>query len=302
MATDARTELHGLIGQLPNESIDKIGGGIAEELRLRNAIVAAAEDRGFSVEQVHLASGTASKMNRPDEPDPAEESVAAPRHSTPEQRRILGRLGLTPTEPWVWLTTDGPVSPDHARLRVDDGGPPREFPLDRDSPNRDYLKLWDGYSLDLVGVPNDAIQMQLGSWQVWGDLDLDVRYMHVRYRDSALYVEYLASERDEADAAIRGAILPHTAEDLKKALAALDLILERVRSKPGPKPGTGAKFKTPEEWDAALNEHIRPRPKRVTADERWFAERLGLDSPSTLFKYMERWGPKHIRDLREGNF
>ncbi len=249
------------------------------------------------MEQVHLVSGTASKVNRPDEPDAAEESVAAARHSTPEQRRILGRLGLTPIEPWVWLTTDGPVSPDHARLRVDDGGPPREFPL-----IRDFLELWDGYSLDLIGIRNEAVQMQLGSRQLWGDLDLDVRYMRVQYRGSPLYVEYLASERDEADAAIRGAILPHTAEDHKKASAALDLILERVRSKPGPKPGTGAKFKTPEEWYAALNEHIRPRPKRVTADERWFAERLGLDSPSTLFKYMERWGPKHIRDLREGNF
>ncbi len=99
-------------------------------------------------------------------------------------------------------------------------------------------------------------------------------------------------------------------KDRERDLARADLALrflsglevEGLRRKPGPKPGTGAKYPTREEWYAPLNEHIRPRPNRVTADENWFAERLGCDSPATLFKSMNKWSPPHVRDLREGNF
>jgi len=89
--------------------------------------------------------------------------------------------------------------------------------------------------------------------------------------------------------------------DLKPAWEALREYAG-IRSKPGPKPGSGAKFASPEDWYAALNEHIRPRSKRVTADGKWFAQRLNLDSPTTLFKYMKRWGPPKIQDLRNGRF
>jgi hypothetical protein len=85
---------------------------------------------------------------------------------------------------------------------------------------------------------------------------------------------------------------------LLRAMRALDWTL----TKPGPKPGTGAKYATPDAWYAALNEHVRPRQSKVTADQRQFAAWLGLESPSTLFKYMGLWGPPHIQDLREGRF
>ena len=70
MATDARAELHDLIDQLPDDGLGKIKDLVVEELRLRGAIVAAAEARGLSVEEVRVAGGTAFKLSRSDEPDP----------------------------------------------------------------------------------------------------------------------------------------------------------------------------------------------------------------------------------------
>jgi len=89
--------------------------------------------------------------------------------------------------------------------------------------------------------------------------------------------------------------------DLRPLWNALQAIAH-IRVKPGPKVGAGAKFKSREAWYAALKEHVLPRQKRITADEREFAAWLGCESPATLFKYMKQWGPAQIQDLRDGRF
>jgi hypothetical protein len=137
-----------------------------------------------------------------------------------EIRRLLDRLGITYRGPWVWLTTDGVISPSHMRLRVDDGGPPREIPL----PNRSFQR-WNGYSFDLIGIPLDRTPMKLGSEQYWGaNLHLDVRYMRLCYQESVLYVEYIASEREQANFAVWGYIQDHSTDDRVRAQEGLRLL------------------------------------------------------------------------------
>lgn len=70
MATDVRVELHGLIDQLPEDTLGKIKDIVVEELRLRSAVIAAAQARGLSVEETRVTSGTVFKLNRSDDPDP----------------------------------------------------------------------------------------------------------------------------------------------------------------------------------------------------------------------------------------
>ena len=81
-------------------------------------------------------------------------------------------------DPWVSISTDGPVSHDHARFRIDDGGPARTETLSEPD-----LKHWSGYSLDLLGLrlhDDDAYRGLFMRW--WGDdLILDVRYVCIRW-------------------------------------------------------------------------------------------------------------------------
>ena len=145
-----------------------------------------------------------------------------PRRPTLEQQRILSRLGLALTDPWVWISTDGPISADRTRARIDDGERERWISLTEEG-----AKAWNGYSFDLLGTKLSTERMILGRMQPWADdLTLDTRYMRMRHQQSPLYAEYIASDYEDEDAAIRGLLLRHGAADREKARAALSLILD----------------------------------------------------------------------------
>jgi hypothetical protein len=84
---------------------------------------------------------------------------------------------------------------------------------------------------------------------------------------------------------------------LLRAMRALDWTLTR----PGPKAGTGAKYATRDAWYAALDEKVRPKDKRPTAEPRLIAQWLRI-SRTLLYDRMGRWGPKTIEEIREGRF
>ncbi len=72
MSADARTELHGLIDQLPDDpaTLAKIKDTVVKELSRRDAAIKALEERGLTVEEVHAGSGTAFIARQPEEADP----------------------------------------------------------------------------------------------------------------------------------------------------------------------------------------------------------------------------------------
>ena len=71
--------------------------------------------------------------------------------------------------------------------------------------------------------------------------------------------------------------------------------------RPGPDPGTGAKYDTREAWYAALNEKVRPKNNRLTARRETLAYWLDV-SPTLLNQNKRKWGPKKLDDIRQGRF
>jgi len=199
---------------------------------------------------------------------------------------------------WVWITTDGPISPEHARYRIDDGGERRDLPLLEAD-----IEKWDGYSFDLIGLKIDWPSMQAkvesGLWGDgpvvhWGaDLTLVVRYMRAQwhrkiemtntdsysYRSSVLFAEYVVSNRGnprERDGAIRGVALHHDTDDRKHAWLARDLLLKGLRGAPrGPRVGGDV-----ERWVLRARQIGRPQARLefkaglgamyTAADGRWW--------------------------------
>jgi len=85
---------------------------------------------------------------------------------------------------------------------------------------------------------------------------------------------------------------------ITRGLRALDMTVVR----PGPKPGTGARFKTRADWLKAIRERVLPRHSLNTADDDAIAAWLNI-SRSKLFELMKRWPPpRTLEDLREGRF
>jgi hypothetical protein len=85
------------------------------------------------------------------------------------------------------------------------------------------------------------------------------------------------------------------ADRIKSALRALNM--KAIR--PGPKPGTGAKYKTPDEWRAAIREKVLTRDTRFSVPEETIASWLRV-SRSLMFQLMARWGPHTLEDMLNG--
>ena len=126
------------------------------------------------------------------------------RHATVEQGNLLHRLGIALDEPWVGISTDGPVSAQHARWRIDTGTEELYDPLPEST-----REQWDGFGHDAVGLrltsPPDVLQLwdvrdSDGPVQEWADgLYLRVRYQRIRYQQSVLFAELTYDDQGRAD-------------------------------------------------------------------------------------------------------
>jgi hypothetical protein len=149
------------------------------------------------------------------------------RHATVEQGNLLHRLGIALDEPWVGISTDGPVSAQHARWRIDTGTEELYDPLPEST-----REQWDGFGHDAVGLrltsPPDVLQLwdvrdSDGPVQEWADgLYLRVRYQRIRYQQSVLFAELTYDDQGRADIAIRGAHLEPSRWDREMAWKAVD--------------------------------------------------------------------------------
>jgi hypothetical protein len=75
----------------------------------------------------------------------------------------------------------------------------------------------------------------------------------------------------------------------------------RPRRRRGPERGTGARFKTPEQWRAAIREGVLPRKTLQNADSYVVAQWLGI-SRALMYALMKKWGPKSLDDMKAGRF
>jgi hypothetical protein len=162
--------------------------------------------------------------------------VTTHRRSTREQRDLLLQVGIDLDEPWVWITTDGAVTPEHAHWRVDARRSESVIPMDDEARAR-----WEGFEYVAVGRQVDPAVISLyaeggpmvGSQTFlaqWGDdLYVTLRYQRVTPNGSVLYAELVTGARRRGT--IEGAHLKHKASDRAKAWNAMDLLLQ------GPRPG-----------------------------------------------------------------
>ena len=122
------------------------------------------------------------------------------------------------------MTTEGTVTAEHARLRVNDGGPSWYDPLYPQD-----IRTFEGYSFEMLGIRlADEAAPYYGLRQLWSGPPTDVRYVQVCWKRSVLYAEFTATKRKK-DAAIHGAHLEHSAEDRERAWAAMGLIFKGLK-------------------------------------------------------------------------
>jgi len=175
--------------------------------------------------------------------------MATRRPSTFEQRNLLHRLEIELDQPWVWVSTDGPVSRGTpARFRLNDGETVLDFPL-----TDAELDRWDGYRYEMLGLRIDLrftkMLSEMWGWNggpisYWGDLYVDMRYQCVRHGRSPLSAEHTIAKYGAPDAAIRGAMLKHSKLDRANAWKGMDLLLKGpTRGRPqGPTRGSDAAY------------------------------------------------------------
>ncbi len=178
----------------------------------------------------------------------------------------------------MWITTDGPVSAQHARFRIE--GPSTVFcvPLDPK-----YIAEWDGFSFEALGLSLSIGDRYQGQSQMWGGAPLDVRYMHARFRQSALYAEYIAPTFEQKDAAIHGAHHDHTAKDRVQAWKAMECLVGGLR--PGAPYGDRAAFRAEDE--NAYRSAIREL-HRQAAEQRWDLSNESVCTPAWIARQLER--------------
>jgi hypothetical protein len=204
------------------------------------------------------------------------------RHLTPEQGNLLHRLGIEREDPWVLISSDGPVTTEHARFRVDAGDTVLHLPLDARQ-----RKRWGNFEYLAVGVRLERIYALMYAKQYGGvggpsgalrqygdDLFVGLRYQRIKPADCALYVEMLY-DRSGHDAAIRNVHVSHKMTDRARLWKAVSLLL-RYRGRPlGPTPGSEI-----ERWvnriyelddeRAARHEFYREEKKRPRTERRGF--------------------------------
>jgi hypothetical protein len=176
----------------------------------------------------------------------------ARRITTSQQGNILARLGIDVGEPWVWISSGGPIVASRtAPLLHVDG--PEGFPTSCPFPYTTYSTDWDGFTVFLVGLPRPAWWWDYalgptGYHFQWTDsgrtFDVELCYQRIQHCGSKLYA-YVLSGRPGNDAGIQNALLSHKMPERALAWQGLDLILR------GPQPGRPAgtvKGGEPERW------------------------------------------------------
>ncbi len=206
------------------------------------------------------------------------------RRSTREQRELLIRLGIELSERWAWISTDGAVTAEHVRWRIDTGAEDLHIPLVE-------AERWEGFGYDALGLVRDPAEAELafdlygaigpaGLVTRWGeDLYILVRWQRVTIVGSPLYAELITGA--SRDAAIRNAHLAHPARDRDLAWKAMDRLL--VGPRPGAPRGERAAFRTEDTYRNAIRELHR----RAVA-QRWDLTNESVYTPAWIARQLER--------------
>jgi hypothetical protein len=231
------------------------------------------------------------------------------RHVPAKAYELLRRLGVHQLDdPWIWITTGGPVSPDRAQFHIEDSRAPRVIGLPSES-----LKEWGGYEFNLIGMRCEiecATPRLHLNW--WGDdLALDFRYVFIRWhhltvredgerfaRPSVLYVEYVAPKFGSPDAAIHGLHHHYPGDEngeqhraeLEYAWKGLNLLF-KLMGPGGRHAGDGTRWLSDGEALADIDDQILRGKRSATA----VAVALGVD-PSAIYRRVRKgarmkWAP-----------
>jgi hypothetical protein len=142
-----------------------------------------------------------------------------------------------------------------------------------------------GYSISLFGTATWLPQPEDQDWRSF-------KLGHLR---SGLRQDQPGARASKADAFLK------QAEAWWSELIGEEPPIFSVRTPPGPKPGTGAKFKSPAAWHAAIREKVLTKETRFDAEDWRIAAWLDV-SERYLYERMAEWGPKTLEDLRNGTF
>ena len=88
---------------------------MTDDRDLRAALANVLARRGISAEEMVVGSGTIVRLHKQKTPAPETTGRTREHDTPPKILQLLERLGIDSRDPWVWLTTDGPVSPGHPR-------------------------------------------------------------------------------------------------------------------------------------------------------------------------------------------
>jgi hypothetical protein len=237
-------------------------------------------------------------------------------------RGLTGRLTLVSGEVWSCaVETLLPFDPHNDDLR-------REL---RTAFNEQIIRLvmmnrerYPKYAFELVGLDHPAEGMgpleyrfkldapllgQVPPEDQWNNAThrarFAVRRMRAYIHGSAVFAEIAwTSGRAGVDRIVNpsAARTGNHRQDLEAARTVALVMLDMVPQR-GPTRGTvkDTKYRTQEEWHAAIRTEVLPRETRAAVDDTTLAIWLGI-SRTTLYRLMERWGPSALEDLRNGNF
>jgi hypothetical protein len=233
-------------------------------------------------------------------------SVPPGKVETPNSRiqQLMAAVGMPSTAAWVEIRTREPISKQ---------APVTWFEIEQASSGTSLLKVatevvqdLDGYHIQLFGRsdrPPEDWPLFIFTPEASGGTSKPVIvqiWRQIAWVPGSPVIAEVVNSLHSFTKCLRIVGNAWTDNDLRAANRGLKR-LHMIVSKPGPKPGTGAKYKTREEWHKALEDYVLPKQTRLTADDTIIAEWLGI-SRSLMFDLMERWGPKTMSDLREGRF
>jgi hypothetical protein len=234
--------------------------------------------------------------------------------------KLRDRIGATDTDPWLY-TVLGRVgqSPDnfvggHAVVSLANQGRTGETAgLDFRTPFA-WDSQYDGYVFELCGliagpetdtarVPPEMVYpltidagAELGGPQL---VALVLRQANVMRAGVPIFGRAEWRPGWPAVEYSHAGVKPGETSNTRIADEGLRLFANIPHKKPGPKPGTGAKFKSAEAWRSAIREKVLTKETRLSADDDTIAYWLGIRS-TTMYDLMRRWGPKTLEELRNG--
>jgi len=231
-------------------------------------------------------------------------SLSRPQWSDELAEAMARELGMPPGSEWAMIWPERKIDSHEApwlflRRATHPPDTATRFSL---PPNE--VRAMEGFTFELFGriapepatdywhlesTPGLDTPLRIEVW--WLEVPLGGSLRAVR-----AYDPLLGSTRRSVE--ITGPEWERDVQKAKRGFLALDMMVVR----PGPKPGTVAKFKTRPEWLDAIRERVLTKRTLATADDDTIAHWLGISS-SLLYDLMKRWGPpRTIKDLREGNF